>query len=108
MSSATIQADISYFTSPTSAIVEHELAIPEHVESLRIQQRNQTQPYIIRDGTWNPLASLRLTSVVEPLTEEEQIEIIKNAQDSIRSNTKDLDPAIRNLVSRNFKELLWK
>ncbi len=107
MSSLAVQDYPAYFDKPRAAIVQSIPTIPELKQWLIRQQLEKTQPYIVSD-VWNNAVSVKLGSSISSVSESEQVEIIRNAQTTIRSNVKDIDPDIRALVSKNFKDLLWK
>lgn len=107
MNNATVQDHIHYLSQPVVAIVEKIPTIPELFQWNLIQQHKKTRLYTLND-VWNNSSSVTLGSVELSLTKDEQIQIIRDAQASIRSDIKDLDAEIRSLVSKNFKYLLWK
>ena len=111
MSSATITDQMRYqpvanYGRSNMAIVESILSIPERSQWLLIKQQEATKSYIVSD-LWNTRIATNL-EFINSFRESEQIEIIKNAQYIIRHETKSLDPEIRELVNKNFEELLWK
>ncbi len=107
MTSLAVQDHIQYVRQPNTSIVEQVPSIPELNQWLLIEQRRKTQPYTV-NKTWSTSTIIKVRQNQDSLDEEAKLTIVRNAHTSITTGVKDLDPSIRQLVTKNFKDLLWK
>ncbi len=106
MSSA-IQDAPMLVSVPYSAYAEPAPYIPDPSYGIILRQKQATQHYSLPSDFVNTSSTIG-NLALDPFYEPDKTLILKQAQSSLRSDIVDLDPDIRRLVNKNFKNLVWK